>query len=290
MSDELPDPYAAFFRWCSENSFADVAGPADQMDPKRFNEAIDAYAMTCRTETPLTDAACFTIPSEAREATGKVKDALSLNSSTFRYEAVFAIITEACISYHSRKCESLRLQLEDTRTCLALQETLRKKAEAEVAELCELHNMQLAAIMTASIQNTEDTIKDRIGPGHDYATVAYSDVCQAVNREMRERTRAEKAEAEVEKLQWDLGICSTCGGEIFHHIDEPFYDCQKCGQHGEATVIPKLQKARCELINFQRDVRPLLSHINECEGDGGCRATKALQTFLSKHPELGGKP
>lgn len=48
----------------------------------------------------------------------------------------------------------------------------------------EAHDMQLAAIMTATFQNTVSTIKDRIGSDNPYWTVAYGDVCRAVDREM----------------------------------------------------------------------------------------------------------
>lgn len=49
------------------------------------------------------------------------------------------------------------------------------------------HTMQLAAISTASIQNTESTIKDRIPRENPYWTVAYSDVCAAIDREIKHR-------------------------------------------------------------------------------------------------------
>lgn len=43
MSD-LPDPYAEFFDWCLANGFKDVAElSAEEMDPKRFCEAMEAY-------------------------------------------------------------------------------------------------------------------------------------------------------------------------------------------------------------------------------------------------------
>lgn len=48
----------------------------------------------------------------------------------------------------------------------------------------ELHTMQLAAISTASAQNTPTTIKDRITRGSPYCTQAYLDTCAAVDREM----------------------------------------------------------------------------------------------------------
>jgi hypothetical protein len=56
-------------------------------------------------------------------------------------------------------------------------------------------NMEIAAIMTASIQNTPTAIKHRIGPDNPFWSQAYADVCRAVDREMRERQRAEAAEA-----------------------------------------------------------------------------------------------
>ena len=49
----------------------------------------------------------------------------------------------------------------------------------------EQHVLQLAAIMTASIQNTDISIKDRITKDNPYWTVAYSDVCHAIDREMK---------------------------------------------------------------------------------------------------------
>jgi hypothetical protein len=69
----------------------------------------------------------------------------------------------------------------------------------------ETHTMQLAAIMTASMQNTESTIKDRIDRSSPYWTQAYADVCVAVDREIRERKRAEKAEAACKALRSALG-------------------------------------------------------------------------------------
>lgn len=51
----------------------------------------------------------------------------------------------------------------------------------------EIRIMQLAAISTASIQNTESTVKERIGRENPYWSQAYEDVCVAVNREMAHR-------------------------------------------------------------------------------------------------------
>jgi hypothetical protein len=65
----------------------------------------------------------------------------------------------------------------------------------------EIAQMQLAACMTATLQNTETTIKDRIGRDNPYWCQAYADVCTSVDREMRERTRAEDAEALIVQLK-----------------------------------------------------------------------------------------
>lgn len=58
----------------------------------------------------------------------------------------------------------------------------------------EVHMMQLAGISTASIQNTETTVKDRIDRSSPYWSTAYADTCVAVDREMSQRRRAEAAE------------------------------------------------------------------------------------------------
>lgn len=68
----------------------------------------------------------------------------------------------------------------------------------------ELRIMQLAAVSTASIQNTVTSIKDRIGAEHEYCTAAYLDVCKAVDREMRERQIAESLHKESQHLRAQL--------------------------------------------------------------------------------------
>ena len=66
--------------------------------------------------------------------------------------------------------------------------------ETRFAELLdeqeELHTMQLAGISTATVQNTVSTVKDRITKDSPYWTVAYQDVCAAVDREMSWREKA----------------------------------------------------------------------------------------------------
>lgn len=58
--------------------------------------------------------------------------------------------------------------------------------------------IKLAAISTASIQNTKKTIVDRLEPDHPYYTIAYGDVCAAIDREIQAREKLAKA---VEALE-----------------------------------------------------------------------------------------
>lgn len=96
----------------------------------------------------------------------------------------------------------------------------------------DLHVMQLAAISTASIQNTETSIKDRIGRENPYWTTAYGDVCAAVDREM-------ELIAENNAIKNLLAKCSTtciyCGLEDMSKCARGFPGCAKaddimCGE------------------------------------------------------------
>lgn len=78
---------------------------------------------------------------------------------------------------------------------------LSSQLERELAMERELRIMQLAGISTASIQNTEKTIKDRIGRDNPYCTQAYLDVCCAIDREMKLRTELLSARAAIEKMR-----------------------------------------------------------------------------------------
>lgn len=51
----------------------------------------------------------------------------------------------------------------------------------------------LAAISVASMQNTRESAKERIGRDSPFWTQTYADVCAAVDREMLERERADAA-------------------------------------------------------------------------------------------------
>jgi len=91
--------------------------------------------------------------------------------------------------------------------------------DAAMAEERELRIMQLAAISTAAIQNTETTIKDRIGSDNPYYSTAYVDTCRAVDREMEHRAEIERLKKEVQPT-W----MHTC----LHHTDEERLKAFRC--------------------------------------------------------------
>jgi hypothetical protein len=102
-----------------------------------------------------------------------------------------------------------------------------KALEAEVAEefhsvtfmvgarwarewLQEDSSMKLAGVSTACLQNTEKTIKDRIDKSNPYWTVAYGDVCDTVDREMKLRTENAKLRGALEKIKREAGNSHDC--------------------------------------------------------------------------------
>ena len=115
---------------------------------------------------------------------------------------------------------------------------------AEVERLEELHNIQLAAISTATVQNTVTSMTDRIDRANPYWTVAYGDVCTAIDREMRERKRAEAAEARVRELEAQYA-CKRHNGEeapeaAAQLTDDMLRSCQICG------LTVDISKGHCE--------------------------------------------
>lgn len=60
--------------------------------------------------------------------------------------------------------------------------------------------MKLAGCGLAAMQNTRETIKDRIGSDNPYYSASYSDVCKAVDREIALRERLELVELALAEL------------------------------------------------------------------------------------------
>lgn len=89
----------------------------------------------------------------------------------------------------------------------------REEIEALCAEVTrlreqeELHTMHLAAISTAAMQNTESTVKHRIGRENPYWTVAYGDMCATVGREMKHREEAKALRQSLELMAKDFEKC-----------------------------------------------------------------------------------
>ncbi len=69
---------------------------------------------------------------------------------------------------------------------LAITQATTAKDE-EIKRLREEHTMQLAAISTASISNTEATLKEVQNCHKDYQSTAFWDVIKAIQREMQHR-------------------------------------------------------------------------------------------------------
>lgn len=95
--------------------------------------------------------------------------------------------------------EQMSAEMDKQRAYIAQQRVKIQGLEVKVKELEELHIMQLAAVSTATIQNTPSTITDRIGREHPYWTVAYVDTCRAVDREMKLIAKVSALEAILEK-------------------------------------------------------------------------------------------
>jgi hypothetical protein len=72
------------------------------------------------------------------------------------------------------------------------------------AEELEIERMRLAACSTASIQNTESSRAARIQQDNPYWSVAYADVCRAVDREMANRDECKRLRVEVEILSAEV--------------------------------------------------------------------------------------
>lgn len=82
----------------------------------------------------------------------------------------------------------------DTNLVFAIADEVTKWLVAALRAEVERMTMQAAACMTAAFQNTRDSAKERIGRDNPYWTQAYQDVCDAVDREIEWRERAQSSE------------------------------------------------------------------------------------------------
>lgn len=128
-----------------------------------------------------------------------------------------------------------------------MSETLTKAGRCPVCDteidmsdpkILENHALQMAAIMTATMQNTETTKRDRIDRTNPFWTQAYADVCVAIDREMKLRTELEQAKQEAS------GYRQRC-------ID---------GERELATATARAEKAE----RSKAAMRPFLAHKQHC--------------------------
>ena len=114
-----------------------------------------------------------------------------------------------CIDYGYDNANDMVDSLEITAQCWCKPETKNIEMDSQLAtefakklgELKELHNIQLSAISVTSLMNTSNSKKDRLNRENPYWTLAYQDTCDAVDREIQERNRANNAEEIIKKLE-----------------------------------------------------------------------------------------
>ena len=124
---------------------------------------------------------------------------------------------------------------------------------AEVERLEELNIVRLAAISTATFQNTLRSSADRIPKDNPYWTIAYGDVCTAVDREIAQRVRAEAAEARVAELE---AVRQDLLGKIVGWQD---------GARADHARIAELEAQNARLREALEDIekeRPVLYDMN----------------------------
>lgn len=92
-------------------------------------------------------------------------------------------------------------------------EQILKAFEDKDKEIEKLQ-IQLAGCGVAALQNTEESIRDRITSGNEYYSASYQDVCDAVDREI-----------ELRKQIAELKCCGNCKYE--NSEEEYCYTCSK---------------------------------------------------------------
>ena len=90
--------------------------------------------------------------------------------------------------------------------------------KAEFAEYKDTTNMQMAAISTAATSNSRNSVP-ALQRNHPYWSAPYNDVVTAVAREIRERERARKAEAETVSALCQLADAVLLNGRILAERD-----------------------------------------------------------------------
>jgi len=135
--------------------------------------------------------------------------------------------------------------------------------------------MQLAAISTASIQNTRETAKERITRESPYWSQAYEDTCRAIDREMDQRERVEAAERIIK------GQVETINGLVMmqpDHIqtENELADILRCNRGRIALTT----SARELVEQWERQKQTILNLQSQREN-----LTQALDTLKNQDRE-----
>lgn len=157
--------------------------------------------------------------------------------------------------------------------CRAAKAAISEAGPDPVAELRELHIMQLAGISTACLQNTERSIKDRIGRDNPYWTVAYGDACVAIDREMALRAECErlgKDARELKKLaadaQDEVAICRAENIRLRRELKEGVWLIDSATKMHD-DLQSKLGTVEKECERLRGDVTDLGLRNNSLHGD-----------------------
>lgn len=139
-------------------------------------------------------------------------------------------------------------------------ETELAARDAELAEARERHGIQLAAISTACIQNSETSAKDRIGRENPYWTVAYGDVCVAIDREMKLRLELEEAMDKLSKQLEAFDAMKQVANDIKRERDE----ARRYGEEEHAFSLMtevSLHESESELEKARSAIREAVPHF-----------------------------
>ena len=120
----------------------------------------------------------------------------------------------------------------------------------------ERERMRLAACGIAAMQNTPESIKQRIGRDSPYWSASYGDVCALVDREIELRTRLEIAINESK-------VCALCNKHEAMHCTECFNpQSVKEGMERAAKEVEKHEE-RWGCSGFAAVIRKVIGEIDD---------------------------
>ncbi len=175
----------------------------------------ELLALTRKLESAAADAVAKLLPWEKGFETTNAAQAIAQHAAVLAKRDVLLRDNQQLIGDNRRLTEG--------------SQSIKKSQEGLRAEI-ELLRMQGAAVMTASLQNTEKTVKDRITRDSPYWSQCYADVCAAVDREMAHRETTERLKAALKDFVDNTSVpapnCSC-------HVSAPCADCEEHGHTRE---------------------------------------------------------